>query len=52
MPKFSLIVFNVNETLLYLETMAPVFDCIFGKDRPYAVLVRQLGYGLRSSDGR
>jgi 2-haloacid dehalogenase len=31
MPKLPLVVFDVNETLLDLETMVPIFDRIFGE---------------------
>ena len=31
MTKRPLIVFDVNETLLDLDSMAPIFECIFGE---------------------
>jgi 2-haloacid dehalogenase len=40
MPTRPLIVFDVNETLLDLQTMEPIFARIFGEKGGHAPLVR------------
>ena len=47
MAALPLIVFDVNETLLDLETMEPVFQRIFGDKQGHAPLVRQFHHVFR-----
>ncbi len=45
-----LIVFDVNETLLDLQTMEPIFQRIFGDKSGHAPLVRQFHHVFRGPD--
>ena len=47
-----LIVFDVNETLLDLQTMEPIFERIFGEQTGHAPVVRQLHHVFRGADRR
>ena len=50
MAVLPLIVFDVNETLLDLETMEPTFERIFGEKSAMRLVVRQLHHVFRRPD--